>query len=751
MLKNISIKGKLILSALLSIIGLGVLVLLLNSSVNTLNEFSESKSKVEELKTEMLMLRRHEKDFLLRKDLKYKDNFNKSIKNFHMTSGKLIYLLEKKNIDSSKVKELDSIIDEYQLKFMTLVNKQEHIGITPKVGLYNSLRDSVHEVQSVAKKSHNGDFLAHIYELRKEEKDFMLRKNIKYVESFKSKITKLFLSMPENESTLEIKKNLLSYKKDFMALVKAEKQIGLNSKVGIRGEMRTTVQKTELLLKEMSHELGELILHEVNSLKTQSFIISAFIVLFVLVFATVLARNIILSINAFKTGLVDFFKYLNKENTDVVFLDESSKDEIGVMAKVVNSNIIKTKSLIEQDTILIEDVKRVVTTINNGMLNGRIEKITKNESLEELKNIFNQMLEKLSDVVCSDTNKIQTGIKEFQQLNFSHRIPNATGQTSKGLNALAEIINEMLVENKSNGLTLNNSSEILLENVNILNRNSNESASALEETAIALEQITSNIVNNTQNVVMMSDYAKELNESANNGEVLAEKTTTAMNEIDTQVMAIDEAISVIDKIAFQTNILSLNAAVEAATAGEAGKGFAVVAQEVRNLAARSADAAKEIKDLVQNATTKTNDGKTIATEMIEGFSGLNNNISKTMELICNIENASKEQQKGIEQINDAIISLEQQTQENASISNKTQDVANQTNDIAKIVVKNADEKEFIGKENVQAKVLTNIDETQCVEKEKEKEKVAPLKIPIDKAVNTKEFLTDEGLDSWESF
>ncbi|RXJ60954.1 methyl-accepting chemotaxis protein, partial [Halarcobacter anaerophilus] len=147
--------------------------------------------------------------------------------------------------------------------------------------------------------------------------------------------------------------------------------------------------------------------------------------------------------------------------------------------------------------------------------------------------------------------------------------------------------------------------------------------------------------------------ANELTQSAKEGEKLAQETTVSMDEINEQVNSINEAITVIDQIAFQTNILSLNAAVEAATAGEAGKGFAVVAQEVRNLAARSAEAAKEIKELVETATTKANSGKSIADKMIKGYNGLNDNISKTIEIISDVEMASKEQQTGIEQINDA--------------------------------------------------------------------------------------------------
>jgi methyl-accepting chemotaxis protein len=194
-----------------------------------------------------------------------------------------------------------------------------------------------------------------------------------------------------------------------------------------------------------------------------------------------------------------------------------------------------------------------------------------------------------------------------------------------------------------------------------------------------------------------------LAKASSEGEKLANSTTTAMDEINTQVNLVNDAISVIDQIAFQTNILSLNAAVEAATAGEAGKGFAVVAQEVRNLASRSAEAAKEIKDIVENATKKANEGKDIANEMIEGYKGLNDSINQTINLISDIEMSSKEQLLGIEQINDAVNSLDQQTQQNAMVASQSHDIALSTDKIAKLVVSNANAKEFIGKNEVRAK------------------------------------------------
>ena len=404
------------------------------------------------------------------------------------------------------------------------------------------------------------------------------------------------------------------------------------------------------------------------------------------------------------------------------------------MAKVINQNIEKTERLIVEDHELIEDVKRVVEEVKQGRLNQRIVKNTQNESLEELKNTFNEMLENTSKNVAEDINKITRVLNNFAKLDFRDRVENDKGIVSQGLNNLAQIINDMLVENKSNGLTLDESSNILLSNVDKLNVSSNEAAASLEETAAALEQITSNIRNNTQNIAKMSTLSSNVTSSATQGERLANQTTVAMDEINDQVNLINDAITIIDQIAFQTNILSLNAAVEAATAGEAGKGFAVVAQEVRNLAARSAEAAKEIKTIVENATSKANQGKEIASYMINGYKELNKNITQTINLISDIEMSSKEQLQGIEQINDAVNSLDQQTQQNAQIASQAHDVALITDEIAKLVVSNANAKEFEGKNEVRMKdIIKNIDK---------KVKKRETKIVSNKTIDSNE---------WESF
>ena len=329
---------------------------------------------------------------------------------------------------------------------------------------------------------------------------------------------------------------------------------------------------------------------------------------------------------------------------------------------------------------------------------------TSNVKLNYIANVINNLNSSLKKSI----DKMLNILNEYSKYNYLNKLNNENvfgdfNSLFEGINILQENITTMLVENKSNGLTLDASSDILLANVDKLNRSSNEAASRLEETAAAIEEITANIRNNTNTITKMATYSNIVTSSASNGEKLANETTVAMDEINTQVNLISDAISIIDQISFQTNILSLNAAVEAATAGEAGRGFAVVAAEVRNLAARSAEAAKEIKTIVETATNKANQGKEIANHMISGYKQLNENISQTINLISDIEMSSKEQLLGIEQINDAVNSLDQQTQQNANVASETHDIAVLTDKIAKLVVSNANDKEFIGKDSVKAK------------------------------------------------
>jgi methyl-accepting chemotaxis protein len=468
----------------------------------------------------------------------------------------------------------------------------------------------------------------------------------------------------------------------------------------------TLVDKTTDKFNQKFSEISESIESTDNIVSktvTQNIIISLIAILTFSLIFSVVSKNISLLIINFKKNLFEFFDYLNKKTTNTHMLEEPN-NEIGDMAKVVNENIFIIKKDLEEDRKVIDDAIKVLEDFEKGDLCQRVSATSNNQLLKELTSLLNKMGENIE----KNINSILSVLENFSNYDYRDRV-NIDGvkehllKLSSGVNNVADSITEMLINNKQSGLTLESSSHILLKNVNLLDKNSNDAAARLEETAAAIEEVTRNISSNTKTVAKMANLALKVTDSVGEGEKLAKQTTQAMNEIDKEVNAINEAITVIDQIAFQTNILSLNAAVEAATAGEAGKGFAVVAQEVRNLASRSADAAHEIKILVLNATDKSNEGKIISNKMIDGYIQLNDNISQTIELIQTVESLSKEQQNGILQINDAVNSLDSQTQENAHIASETYSIAVQTDSIAKMVVSSANEKEFIGKENVQVK------------------------------------------------
>ena len=365
--------------------------------------------------------------------------------------------------------------------------------------------------------------------------------------------------------------------------------------------------------------------------------------------------------------------------------------------KIINS--LKEKN--DDELKVYGEIMLISEKLADGNINDKIHHTeTSNEKLNYISKTYNILIDNLKKIV--DT--ILETLKEFSNQNYTNRVdmPELQGELKMlvtGVNSLRETITSILTENKANGLALDSNTSILLENIKKLSKGSNEAAASLEESAAALEEITSNIKNNTNKIEEMSNFSKELTALTKNGELLANETTKAMDDINNEIKSINDAITIIDQIAFQTNILSLNAAVEAATAGEAGKGFAVVAQEVRNLASRSAEAAKEIKLLVGSATQEANNGKTASTEMIKEYDLLNENIQKTKEIIENISSSLKDQEKGIEQVNIAISDLDRATQQNALKAQETKEIASHNDQMATTMVVETNKTNFFGRDD----------------------------------------------------
>ena len=256
--------------------------------------------------------------------------------------------------------------------------------------------------------------------------------------------------------------------------------------------------------------------------------------------------------------------------------------------------------------------------------------------------------------------------------DIAQRIP--TNTHKGGLDAMGAALNEMFdyfskvvteVRQAAEHVATA-SAEITQGNEDLAQRTSTQ-AGALEETTASMEEMTSTIKQNADNAQQANQLAMAAREVAEKGGMVTEKAVMAMEEINKSSTKIGDIINVINEIAFQTNLLALNAAVEAARAGEQGRGFAVVASEVRNLAQRSATAAKEIKDLINESVQKVGDGSQWVNQSGQTLAEIVDSVKRVTDIIAEISAASQEQAIGIDQVNKAVMQMDQGTQQNAGL------------------------------------------------------------------------------------
>ena len=287
--------------------------------------------------------------------------------------------------------------------------------------------------------------------------------------------------------------------------------------------------------------------------------------------------------------------------------------------------------------------------------------------------------------VSNPLNKLAEGLQRASQGDltvslFSTR-RDEIGYAIMSLNMLLDELNQHMLGLTQAAEAVASGSQELSSAAEQLSSSAQEQASSLEETAASMEEMTSTVKQNADNALRADKVALEAREAANEGVVMSSSVRRSMEAINTSGTKIADIIGVIDEIAFQTNLLALNAAVEAARAGEQGRGFAVVAAEVRNLAQRSASAAKEIKALIKDSVDKVEDGTQLVGASSKTLEGIVENVKNTAEIIAEISASSQEQASGIEQVNRAIMQMDGVTQSNAAqveeLSGTSQSLASQ--------------------------------------------------------------------------
>ena len=279
---------------------------------------------------------------------------------------------------------------------------------------------------------------------------------------------------------------------------------------------------------------------------------------------------------------------------------------------------------------------------------------------------------KASEVLQAAVAQTQEVVTSAKANDLRHRIPlegktGAIAQLCEGVNGLLDTMSSMLGEISETSQTLSTAAREISTGNTDLSQRTEEQAASLEETAASMEELTATVRQNAENAQQANKLASSASDVAVKGGSVVAEVVQTMDGITQASRKIADIIGVIDEIAFQTNILALNAAVEAARAGDQGRGFAVVAAEVRNLAQRSANAAKEIKGLISDSVSKVESGSRLVDTAGKTMEEIVQSVKRVTDIMAEISAASQEQRGGIEQVNNAVTQMDKVTQQNAAL------------------------------------------------------------------------------------
>lgn len=329
-----------------------------------------------------------------------------------------------------------------------------------------------------------------------------------------------------------------------------------------------------------------------------------------------------------------------------------------------------TETVIHTLKVSFDEINKIMEEMSVGKFDRRIN-IDVSGEFEKLENNINKSLDSVEHAILHIADALSRQASGDYHTKTQANLTGDLEILENNLNSTCDQIGSTILQVNDSATNVFNMSQQLSEDAQHFSEKTQSQAATLEETSASTEEITSTVKQNT-------DYAREANnlataaqEKAEKGSEITENAVIAMQHITDASHQISDITSLIDSIAFQTNLLALNAAVEAARAGDHGRGFAVVAGEVRNLAQKSSDAAKDIRNLINDSVEKIEEGAAYVNQSKSSLSDINDGILEVSKIIYEILSSSEEQAKSIEHINQAIMSLDKDTQQNAHLIEQT--------------------------------------------------------------------------------
>ena len=373
-----------------------------------------------------------------------------------------------------------------------------------------------------------------------------------------------------------------------------------------------------------------------------------------------------------------------------------SEDEIGILGKSFNTMIAKFREsgkAVAQLKTSLEAVSNETLMLSKSASEGQLS--TRGD-VDKFKGAYRNMVDGFNmtlDAVINPVNEASDVLEKVAARDMSARvIGNYKGDLAKiknSLNTAVDNLDQALAQVVSATEQVSSASQQISAGSQSLAQGANEQASSLEEVSSSLEEMSSMTKQNAENATQAKTLAGEANNNASQGKQAMDRMSDSINKIKASSDETAKIVKTIDEIAMQTNLLALNAAVEAARAGEAGRGFAVVAEEVRNLAQRSAEAAKNTANLIEESVKNAIDGVTIAGEVAKSFDAIAGSNAKVDNLITEIAAASQEQAQGIEQVNTGVAQMDKVTQQNAANAEESasasEELSSQAQELANMI------------------------------------------------------------------